>query len=205
MGCTLSVLSARYALTISLYKEKNMSWKNTNKRYGTLSIGLHWLMLLLFIGVYACIELRELYPKGSDPREALKTWHFMLGLSIWMLVALRIYARLTAPTPSITPEPVRWQMLSAKLGHLALYGLMIVMPLLGWLLLSASGKPIPFFGLELPALVAKNKELAGLVKEVHQTMGVVGYYLIGLHAAAALFHHYYIKDDTLVRILPDRK
>ncbi|MFA7350306.1 MAG: cytochrome b [Methylotenera sp.] len=182
-----------------------MSWKNTNKRYGTLSIGLHWLMLLLFIGVYACIELRELYPKGSDPREALKTWHFMLGLSIWGLVALRIYARLTSPTPSITPEPVRWQMLSAKLAHLALYGLMIVMPLLGWLLLSASGKPIPFFGLELPALVAKNKELAGLVKEVHQTMGVVGYYLIGLHAAAALFHHYYIKDDTLVRILPDRK
>ncbi|MDO9049939.1 MAG: cytochrome b [Methylotenera sp.] len=182
-----------------------MSWKNTSKRYGTLSIGLHWLMLLLFIAVYACIELRELYPKGSDPREALKTWHFMLGLSIWVLVALRIYARLSSPIPSITPEPVRWQMLSAKLAHLALYGLMIIMPLLGWLLLSASGKPIPFFGLELPALVAKNKELAGLVKEVHQTMGVVGYYLIGLHATAALFHHYYIKDDTLIRILPDRK
>ena len=181
-----------------------MSWKNTSKRYGTLSIGLHWLMLLLLVAVYACIELRELYPKGSDPREALKTWHFMLGLSVWVLVVLRVYARLTSPTPRITPEPVRWQMLSAKLVHLALYGMMIIMPLLGWLLLSASGKPIPFFGLELPALVAKNKEFAELIKEIHETIGVLGYYLIGLHAAAALFHHYYIKDDTLTRILPKK-
>ncbi len=182
-----------------------MPWKNTSYRYGTLSIGLHWLMLLLFIAVYASIELRELYPKGSDPREALKTWHFMLGLSVLILVVLRVYARLTSPTPKITPEPAVWQAISAKLVHLALYGLMIGMPLLGWLLLSASGKPIPFFGLELPALVAKNKELAGLVKEVHETIGILGYYLIGLHAAAALFHHYVLKDDTLTRILPDRK
>ena len=63
-----------------------MSWKNTNYRYGSLSIGLHWLMFLLMIAVYATIELREFYPKGSDPREALKVWHFMLGLSVLALV-----------------------------------------------------------------------------------------------------------------------
>src|SRR3990167_218982 len=167
-----------------------MSWKNTSKRYGTLSIGLHWLMLLLLVAVYACIELRELYPKGSDPREALKTWHFMLGLSVWVLVVLRVYARLTSPTPRITPEPVHWQMLSAKLVHLALYGMMMIMPLLGWLLLSASGKPIPFFGLELPALIGPDKALAGQLKEIHEFVGTAGYFLIGGHAAAALFHHY---------------
>ena len=55
-------------------------------RYNSFSIGLHWLMLVQLIAVYACIELRELYPKGSDPREALKTWHFMLGLSVFVLV-----------------------------------------------------------------------------------------------------------------------
>jgi superoxide oxidase len=182
-----------------------MSWKNTTNRFGNLSIGLHWLMLLLFIAVYASIELRVLYPKGSDPREALKVWHFMLGLSVLLLAVLRVYARLTSPTPKITPELVAWQAISAKLVHLALYGVMIGMPLLGWLLLSASGKPIPFFGLELPPLVAKNKELAGLVKEVHETIGVLGYYLIGLHAAAALFHHHVLKDDTLTRMLPSKK
>ncbi|MDP3776217.1 cytochrome b [Methylotenera sp.] len=179
-----------------------MLWKNSNTHYGSVSIILHWLMALVFIGVYACIELRELYPKGSDPREALKVWHFMLGLSILLLVAVRLYFKVTSPTPLISPQPKQWQMISAKLGHLALYALMIGMPVLGWFILSAAGKPIPFFGLELPALVAKNKELASSLKELHETIGVLGYYLIGIHAIAALFHHYILKDNTLTRMLP---
>lgn len=178
---------------------------NTNERYGSLSIGLHWLMLLLIVAVYACIELREIYPKGSDPREALKTWHFMLGLSVFVLVWVRIFARISSPSPRITPEPPVWQNALAKLVHLALYALMIALPILGWLLLSAAGKPIPFYGLELPALIAKNKEVADLIKEIHETGGTIGYFLIALHAAAALFHHYVVRDNTLLRILPKRK
>lgn len=179
-----------------------MQWKNSNTHYGKASIILHWLMLLLFIAIYACIELREIYPKGSDPREAMKAWHFMLGLSVLPLVAIRLYFKVSAPTPTITPLPTAWQMMSAKLAHIALYVLMIGMPLLGWLLLSAAGKPIPFFGLELPALIEKNKALASSIKELHETIGVVGYYLIALHAAAALFHHHVLKDNTLKRMLP---
>ncbi len=181
-----------------------MAWKNNNERYGNLSIILHWLMLLLFIGVYAVIELRELYPKGSDPREALKTWHFMLGLSVLLLVSLRILARATSPTPRITPTPAKWQEVAAKLAHFALYVFMVGMPILGWLMLSAAGKPIPFFGLELPALLAKNKALAGQIKEIHTTIGVFGYYLIGIHIIAALYHHYILKDNTLIRMLPGK-
>jgi cytochrome b561 len=181
-----------------------MTWKNTTHRYGTLSIGLHWLMLLLLIAVYASINLRELYPKGSDPREALKAWHFMLGLCVFLLVSLRLYARISTPTPNITPEPLAWQHLSAKLMHIALYALMISMPLLGWLELSAAGKVIPFFGFELPALIAKNKELARLIREIHEAIGTAGYFLIGIHAAAALYHHHVKRDNTLLRILPER-
>jgi cytochrome b561 len=182
-----------------------MNWKNTTTRYGTATIGIHWLMLLLFIAVYACIELRVLYEKGSDPREALKTWHFMLGMLVFFLVWLRIAARLSGPTPDITPEPAKFQQLSAKLLHLALYALMIVMPLTGWLLLSASGKVIPFFGLELPALMSENKDLAKQIKEVHEFVGTTGYFLLGLHVIASLYHHYFKRDDTLIRMLPDRK
>ncbi len=181
-----------------------MSWRNTKYHYGSLSIGLHWLMLLLFVAVYACIELRELYPKGSDPREALKTWHFMLGLSVFVLVWLRLLAaRMAGPAPLTEPDPPKWQKLSAKLMHFALYFLMIAMPLGGWLLLSAAGKPIPFFGLELPALVGASKSLATLIKEIHEVGGTVGYFLIGFHAAAALFHHYVLRDNTLRRMLPN--
>jgi len=61
-----------------------MGLRNTADRYGSLSIGIHWLMLLLFIAVYAFIELREIYPKGSDPREAMKAWHFSVcWFSCW--------------------------------------------------------------------------------------------------------------------------
>ena len=182
-----------------------MNWKNTPSRYGSLSIGLHWLMLLLFVAVYGSIELRELFEKGSDPREALKAWHFMLGMLLFALVWLRIATRLSGPTPAITPAPNALQQLSAKLLHLALYVLMIAMPLSGWLLLSAAGKPIPFFGMELPALIGENKDLSKQIKEVHELVGQTGYFLIAAHALAALYHHYVKRDDTLTRILPARK
>ena len=181
-----------------------MNLQNSTARYGSLSIGFHWLMLLLLIAVYACIDLRGYFPKGSYTRDALKTWHFMLGLSVFVLVWLRLFINITSPTPRIEPDPPKWQTISAKLMHVALYVLMIAMPLLGWLLVSASGKPIPFFGFELPALVAKNKEFADFVKEIHETGGTIGYFLIGLHAAAALFHHYFVRDNTLRRMLPSR-
>jgi cytochrome b561 len=181
-----------------------MSGKATATRYGTLSIAMHWLMLLLIGAVYLCIELRGNYPKGSDIREALKTWHYMLGMLVLVFVWLRIALRILGPTPSIQPTPAKWQELIAKLMHLALYVLMIGQPLLGWLILSANGDPIPFFGLQLPALIAENKDLVDVLKEVHETSGTVGYFLVGLHAAAALFHHYITRDNTLVRMLPGR-
>lgn len=175
---------------------------NSPSRYGALSIGLHWLMLLLLATVYACIELREIYPKGSEPREALKAWHFMLGLSVLALVSLRLLLRLVVPTPRIEPAPASWQLRLAGLMHLALYGLMIGMPFGGWLILSAADKPVPFFGWELPPLTGPDKPLAELVKEIHETAGVAGYWLIAGHALAGLFHHYVIRDNTLRRMLP---
>ena len=181
-----------------------MNWKNTTDRYGSLSIGLHWLMVLLIVAVYACIELREIYPKGSDPREALKTWHFMLGLSVFVLVWFRLAVRLLQPRPAIDPSPVAWQEQLAKVVQWAFYALMIAMPIAGWMILSAAGKPVPFYGLQLPALIAENKETAKSIKEIHEIAGTTGYFLIALHAVAALFHHYVLRDNTLTRMLPGR-
>jgi superoxide oxidase len=163
-------------------------------------------MLLLLIAVYATIELRGMFPKGSDPREAMKAWHFMLGLAVFGLVWLRLLIQATAgPVPAIVPAQPRWQAVSAKLMHVLLYLFMIAMPILGWLVLSAEGKPIPFFGASLPALIAENKESAKSLQEIHETVGELGYWLIGLHAAAALFHHYVVRDNTLSRMLFARR
>lgn len=175
---------------------------NDTARFGFPSIGLHWLMLLLLVAVYAAMELRGIFPKGSDAREAMKTWHYMLGLSVFVLVWVRLAARLVHPTPAIVPAPPQWQVYLARAVHVALYLLMIAMPLIGWMLLSAEGKPIPFFGLQLPALVGENKPLAGQLEEIHEFIGTAGYFLIGLHTVAALFHHYVVRDNTLRRMLP---
>ena len=155
-----------------------MNAATVRSRYSSLSISLHWVMLILLVAVYACMELRSYYPKGSDFREGLKMWHFMLGLSVLLLVVIRIIARLTATCPPIVPEPP------------------------AWIILSASGKAIPFFGMDLPALVGPDKALANQVKEVHEAVATIGYFLVGLHAVAALYHHYVVKDDTLRRMMP---
>jgi cytochrome b561 len=178
-----------------------MTTEKSTDRYSLASIALHWLMLLVLAAVYAAIELREFYPKGSDPREALKMWHFTLGLSVFGLVWLRIVARLVWPAPSPV-EGQAWLKPIAKFTHLALYLLMIAMPLAGWVILSAEGEPVPFFGLELPALTGANEALAERVEELHEVMGTIGYWLIGLHALASLFHHYVLRDRLLARMLP---
>ncbi len=174
-----------------------------SKRYPNIAIALHWLVLLLVVAAYACILLRENFPRGSDIREGLKTWHFMLGLTV--LAATFVRGGLRAfvwKTPPITPEPPRLLHWLSIAAHLAIYLWLIAMPFAGWTILSAEGDPIPFWGLQLPPLTGVNKQFAEQVQELHETGGTVGYFLLGLHAAAALFHHYVLKDNTLVRMLP---
>lgn len=182
-----------------------MTWKNTDKRYGSLSIKMHWLMAILIIATFAFIECRVFFEKGTDTRDLFKMWHFMLGLSVLLMVLIRLYFRFQQVSPKITPELSRMQNMASKGAHILLYVFMIAMPVAGWFMLSAFGKPIPFFGLELPALIGVNKELGKSIKEIHELVGEVGYYLIGFHAVAALIHHYIQKDDTLTRMLPEKK
>jgi cytochrome b561 len=156
------------------------------------------------IAVYAFIELRGIYPKGTEPRELMKAMHFMLGLSVLLLVVTRLAVRFSSPIPAIVPAPKSWEKRLANVMHIALYFFMFAMPVLGWLMLSASGKPIPFFGLELPPLMAQDKLVAEQLHERHEQLGQIGYFLIGLHAVAGLFHHYIKRDNTLVRLLPGR-
>ncbi len=173
------------------------------KTYSRLSITLHWLMVLLIAATYATIELRGLFPRGSDPRTLMKSLHVSLGLAIFLLVWLRLLGRRLSPAPQASGPA--WETLAARAAHLALYGLMIGMPLLGWLLLSAEGQPVRLFGLPLPALMSPSERWAERFEELHEALGVAGYWLIGLHAAAALLHHYLRKDDVLRRMLPARR
>jgi superoxide oxidase len=170
--------------------------------YAPLMMAMHWIIAILIVLAYLFINLKGLFVKGSDPRELMKTLHFMMGLSMFFLLFVRIYVKLTSTKPAIVPAIPRWQLVTSNVTHLMLYAFMITMPILGWLTLSAAGKPVPFFGQKLPALINEHKETAKSLKELHKTIGTLGYYLIALHTGATLFHHYIRKDNTLLRILP---
>jgi len=176
-------------------------------RYSTPLIALHWLTLLLIVATYFFILVRTEFPKGSDTRLLVKTLHFSFGLTVFAVVWLRLAARFAnGPAPTITPALPRWQHLASKATHVALYGLMIGMPIGGLLILSFEGDPIPYFNLfTIAPLVAPDKELAEVVEELHETGGTIGYFLIGLHALAGLYHHYVKRDNTMARMLPGRE
>jgi cytochrome b561 len=196
-------LAATVRRTSDTQKEaSSVNWLNDSDRYGKLTVALHWFMLVLLAAVYASMELNDIFPKGSAGRAALKTWHFTLGLSVLALVIVRLALVLISKTPRIDPPPPVWQARIARAMKIALYAFMIVTPTLGWLLLGAKGSAIPFFGLELPALIGADKSLASGIKEVHESFAVLGYLLIGFHAVAGLYHHYVLRDNTLQRMLP---
>lgn len=183
-----------------------MALRNSKDRYSVLMVCLHWLMLVLLVAVYASMELRGLAPKGSELRANLKTIHFLLGLSVLALVVIRLGVRWSAgDAPLIQPPIPSWQDRFARLVHYGLYVFMIATPFLGWLTMSAAGKPIVLFGVAVPALIGMNESLSDQLKDLHEALATTGYFLIGIHAIAALFHHYVTGDNTLLRMLPGRR
>lgn len=162
-----------------------------------MPVALHWLMLALIVVVYATMEFKSVYPKGSEGRDMLAHWHYTFGLSVFALAWLRLLVRLAGDEPAVEPPLPAWQARAARAMQWVLYALMIGLPLLGWLVLSAKGTPVTVFGTALPALAGEDKALAKVAKEIHEAAATAGYGLIGLHAAAALFHHYVRRDNTL--------
>lgn len=181
-----------------------MGWRSTRSGYGLVPVALHWLMLVLVAAAYATMEFKSAFPKGSEGRAMLALWHYGLGLSVFGLVWLRLLVRLAGDEPAIEPPLPAWQARAARAMHWVLYALMIGLPLFGWLAISAKGTPVAFFGMALPALVGEDKALAKVLKEIHEAAATAGYGLVGLHAAAALLHHYILRDNTLKLMLGRR-
>lgn len=172
-----------------------------NTKFSKLTILLHWVTVLLFIGVYCSMEFRDIFARGTEGRELMKTAHYWFGLSILLLLLPRLLARFSQHTPPIIPPQPHWQHKLAVAVHLALYALMLLMPLLGWLLMSAEGKELSYFGLQLPALIGPDEVWAERLEELHEIGAKAGYALILLHVVAALFHHHLLKDNTIKRMI----
>ena len=182
-----------------------MQWTHSKTGYASPIILMHWLMLILIAFGYALMELKSFAPRGSDLRLNMASLHYLLGLLVFMLVWARLVLRMAGgQVPPIEPAPSSWQTAFEKAMHGLLYVFMIGLPLLGWLALSAKGKPVHLFIFDLPFPIEPDDALARQLKKLHETIANAGYFAIGLHAAAALFHHYVKRDATLRRMLPQR-
>lgn len=183
-----------------------MSLRNTATRWGPVARFLHWLFLFLLIGAWYAVEMHEDFPKGTPERREWMQLHFAFGISIFVLLWVRLGWRLSGDVPAPLPGP-RWQQLTSALVHAALYLILIVMPLTGLLSTQLDGRAVSWFGLvDIPQVLEVNKDLAEGLEEFHgDVLWPVLLALVGLHAVAALWHHFVLKDDTLRRMTWPRR
>jgi cytochrome b561 len=171
-------------------------------RYGAIARALHWIIAALIVVQFVLINLAEDNPSKMQ-QLALIARHKSFGMTVLMLAVVRLLWRLFNPPPPLPAAMKPYERTLAKLTHAAFYGLLFALPLAGWLMSSARGFTVSWFGLfSWPDLIAKNPSNFELLKEVHESLATVLFFLAILHIAAALKHHFWDKDDVLRRMLP---
>jgi cytochrome b561 len=174
---------------------------NTGARYGSVARTAHWLTFLLLIGSFSLgFYMAEL--ALSPTRLKLFSYHKWIGVTIFLLAALRLTWRLLVPPPPL-PQMPAWERRAAEISHRMLYLFLFAVPLSGWLMSSAKGFQTVYFGvLPIPDLLTKNPPLGEALEAVHEMLTKLFLGLIALHAAAALKHHFLDRDDVLARMTP---
>ncbi|MGE5476383.1 MAG: cytochrome b [Bacteroidales bacterium] len=172
-------------------------------QYDSVAKSLHWLMALLIIGLWCVGLVMEDMPKG-DLRSQIIGMHKAFGVIVVVLAVVRLAWRATHAAPALPSVMPGWEQLAAKLGHLALYGLMFALPIDGILMSQSGGRDVNVFGFVLPTLVQKNDEMKHFFGEGHELMAWVLAAVLVVHVVAAVRHHVVLKDDVLRRMLPGR-
>jgi len=174
-----------------------------NQNYTSTAKALHWLMAALLYGLLALGFYMSDLPLSPNKLK-FYSWHKWAGVTAFLLLAFRLLWRITHRPPALPDSMPKLMQFAAHAGHLALYGLMIAIPLSGWLMSSAKGFQTVYFGiLPIPDLLDKNKELGNLLAIVHESLNFLFIAVLAGHIGAALKHHFIDKDDILTRMLPD--
>ena len=176
--------------------------------YSGLAMGLHWLLGLALVGLFAMgLYMAEL--PVSPLRLKLFNWHKWAGIVVLVLSLVRLAWRLTHRPPplpeSIAQDMPDWQQQAHQLTIRTMYGLFFVVPLVGWAYSSAAGFPVVLFGvLPLPDFVPADKALSEMIKPWHEITAVTLALLAILHMAAAFKHQWIDKHALLQRMWPGR-
>lgn len=179
-----------------------MQWRNTTERWGSVAKLLHWSIALAVLAMIGLGWWAKRLPYG--PLKVDVFWvHKSLGMCILAAMVLRLIWRLANPAPPL-PDTLRpWERWAAHWTHWGLYGLLIAMPVSGWVINSAANFPLSVFGwFTVPAITGPDEGLKQLAANVHWLLSWLIIATVTLHVGAALKHHFVLRDNVLRRMLP---
>lgn len=174
----------------------------SKERYDAFAIGLHWLVALLVIGQFAWgWWMLDIPKQPPGPRADAFNLHKSLGMTIFALMLVRSAWRLWHPPPPLPAMP-RWQAISARTNHALLYAALLLLPLVGYLGSVASGYPVKYFGIVLPAWGSKSEAIKSAMSLAHLALTWMLAAAVILHVAAALKHALIDGDGLISRMWP---
>ena len=176
-----------------------MQLRNTPLIYGSVSKFFHWLIAILIICMLVFGYFLGDVPKDYQPMTY--NIHKLIGLTILLLMLLRLGWALMNVKPRLPDGTPCWQRGAERLTHFLLYVAVIGMPLFGWVGSVAAGHAPHIGGFDINLPIAQSKELADTAFTLHGYFAIVLIVLISIHALAALYHHFICRDDILRRML----
>lgn len=177
--------------------------KNEGDAYTGGAIALHWIIATLIVGGFALGWVMTRMPGITPDKLRFYSWHKWIGVTVLALAMLRVLWRITHPAPPLPASMGHWQRLAAHAVHLALYALMIAIPVSGYLYSSAANFRVIYLGIiPLPPLISPDPVLKVWFKSIHIALDYGLLALVAGHVAAALKHHWLDGDGLLSRMLP---
>jgi cytochrome b561 len=174
-------------------------------RYSAVAKAFHWLIAALIVTQFTLAYMADDLPIGAH-KLALLARHKSFGMTVLMLAILRLLWRLKHPPPGLPDHMTPLERKLARATHVAFYVLLFAMPLTGWTMSSAKKYSVSWFGLfTWPNLIGKNEAAFDFLRATHDTMSFILLSIAVLHILAALKHHFWNKDDVLLRMLPFNK
>jgi cytochrome b561 len=170
--------------------------------YAPAAKGLHWVSALLVIGMIGVGLWMVDLPLGY-PKLYAYAWHKWIGLTVLVLTLARLVWRAYRPPPPLPASVTAWERLLAPGTHLALLIVLLAMPLSGWMMSSAAGVSVTWFGLiPLPDLVARDARLFEALRGTHRWLGWMLMLMLGLHLLAVVRHDVLRRDGIFRRMSP---
>ncbi|MCC6891131.1 MAG: cytochrome b [Hyphomicrobiales bacterium] len=162
---------------------------------------LHWLVAALVL-VMVPVGIVIANEWGGPVQDFLYNLHKSIGVTLIPIVILRLFYRLTNPPPPLPSDIPAIQQFAAYTTHWALYALILIQPMIGYLMTSAYPAPVPFFGLfNLPAIWPADRAFSERLSVVHLYLGIAIAAVAAMHISAALYHHFVRKDRVLMRMI----